>query len=119
VNDVLEALEGSGFKQTGVDCAAGVTEWRYSDRSRATGIRLLERDGRFWGWIGPLDAAGRVRPLDRDTVDFYWDDLAEALGIPSPCGEAQLADAIRAQGASLLARSTESPSRPVGPGNKR
>jgi hypothetical protein len=109
MNEVLQALEETGFTSTGVE-VGDATEWRYRNRTRNTGIRVLTSDGdRFWGWIASLDAAGRVRPLDRDTVELYWDDLGSALGTPSQSREAELAEAIRARGTSLRARPTRSP----------
>jgi hypothetical protein len=111
MNEVLQALAESGFEPTSSDVVDGVAEWRYRNLSEGTGIRVQAREGEFWGWFSSLDAGGRIRPFDRDTVDLYWDDLGSSLGVPSPCGELELAEAVRAKIGALRARQTTSMSR--------
>jgi hypothetical protein len=114
-HDALEAmihrafsfLEEGGFERTGSERFSEGVEVRYRNRSTAVGLRFLasSRDA-AWGWIGRLDSAGRLRPLDRDTVDDgTWSDLSPVVGFETGGGPgplALLADAVRANTQNLV-----------------
>jgi hypothetical protein len=99
IHRAFSFLEERGFERTGSERFAEGVEVRYRDRSRAVGLRVLARsEDAAWGWIGRLDSAGRVRPLDRDTVDDgTWSDLGRAVGVENGAGPlAFLAERVRA-----------------------
>jgi hypothetical protein len=88
-------LEERGFERTGSSRFAEGVEVRYRNRARGIGLRLFARsDNAAWGWIGPLDAAGKLRPLDRDTVDDEtWRDLGGMVGVDDS-GDGPLQDRV-------------------------
>ena len=100
-------LESKGFERTSVKRFEDGVELTYRNRGREVGLRLFARHGQaaghgVWGWVGRLDAAGRLRPLDRDTVDTgVWVDLGRQLDARDPGGGplerrlAQFAEKIR------------------------
>jgi hypothetical protein len=100
-------LEERGFERTGSERFPEGVEVRYRNRSTAVGLRVFARsEDSAWGWIGRLDSAGRLRPLDRDTVDDgTWSDLGRAVRVENDGGSgplAFLADAVRANTENLV-----------------
>ena len=104
VRQAFSFVEKRGFERTGTTRFAEGVEVRYRNRSRGIGLRFFARsDHSAWGWIGQLDAAGKLRPLDRDTVDDgRWEDLGAMVGVDDPEGGtvqsqlALLAEGVRA-----------------------
>jgi hypothetical protein len=81
-------VEDDGFEYASSRRFEDGVEVRYRNRAAGVGLLLVGRAGDgAWGWIGKLDAAGRLRPLNRDTVeDRIWDDLGQQVGARDPGG---------------------------------
>ena len=101
VRQAFSFVEERGFERTGTQRFAEGVEVRYLNRPRDIGLRLFARsDHSAWAWIGQLDAAGKLRPLDRDTVDDGgWENLGGTVGVDDPeSGTVQSQLALLAEG---------------------
>jgi hypothetical protein len=102
----LENELGFGPARTSTHGRLLELSWKHEAARRVVSLFLTAR-GIDSGWVGRLDAAGRRRPLDRDTIDHDWCDLRD-LGIEprpalSPADQLDAyADALSDEGERLL-----------------
>ena len=74
-------VDDFGFREHRAEAWAGGLEVTWKHPKAGTALRLLvDPDGGSEALLGRLDRGGRVRPLDRDTIDHDW----VLLGPPAP-----------------------------------
>jgi hypothetical protein len=96
LRETFSFLEEVGFRFIRRRELDGVTELAYKNPGAGLGLLVQQEGERTWGWLGTLDAAGRLRPLARDTVELrQWDDLGKAVQNRRTRSAEELAAAVR------------------------